>query len=87
MNSFRMTSVNKAFKKFDKSGDGNITIDDLKNVYDVTKHPKFLNGEWDENQVLTKFLNSFDSSQHKDGIVRSFSNSYSTLNSIHILLL
>jgi Ca2+-binding EF-hand superfamily protein len=35
MNQKRMNLVEAAFKKMDKSGDGFITVDDLKGTYDV----------------------------------------------------
>jgi calcyphosin len=41
----------------------------LKNVYNVKKNPKYLNGELTEEQCLQKFLNSFEVGHHKDGIV------------------
>ena len=44
-------------------------MEDLKTVYNVKKNPKFLNGEWTEEQCLQKFLDSFEVGQHKDGIV------------------
>lgn len=59
----------KAFRKLDKTGDNVITIEDLKNVYNCTKHPKYLNGEWTEEQILRKFLDSFDTPDDKDGVV------------------
>ena len=32
-------------------------------------HPKYINGEWTEEQCFRKFLDSFDSPDDKDGIV------------------
>ena len=45
----------------DVSGDGVVTIEDLKGVYNVEHHPKRKSGEWTANQVLEEFLNTFDS--------------------------
>lgn len=53
----------------DKNGDGVITIEDLQGVYRVDKHPKYLSGEMTEAQIFRKFLDTFDASSHKDGIV------------------
>lgn len=59
----------QAFRKLDKTGDGVITVDDLRGVYNVRHHPKFQNGEWTEDQIFRKFLDSFDSPNDKDGKV------------------
>lgn len=69
MSNARKEVVLQAFKKLDKTGDGVITVEDLKGVYDVRKHPKYLNGEWTEDQIFRKFLDSFDSPDDKDGKV------------------
>ncbi|XP_067677499.1 calcyphosin-like protein isoform X3 [Haliotis asinina] len=66
MSKARRALIEQAFKKLDKSGDGVVTVEDLKGVYNVKKHPKYLNGEWTEDQCLRQFLDTFDS-QDKDG--------------------
>lgn len=70
MNDSRRRLINEAFMKLDKTGDGVITVEDLKGVYNVKRHPKFLNGEWTEDQILRQFLDSFDTPDQKDGTVR-----------------
>lgn len=59
----------EAFRKLDKTSDGVITIEDLRGVYNAQYHPKYRNGEWTEDQVFRKFLDSFDSPYDKDGKV------------------
>ena len=59
----------QAFRKLDKTGDGVITIEDLREVYNAKHHPKYQNGEWTEEQVFRKFLDNFDSPYDKDGVV------------------
>ncbi|WAR23281.1 CAPSL-like protein [Mya arenaria] len=78
MSNARKTLINQAFMKLDRSGDGVITVEDLKGVYNVSKHPKYLNGEWTEERCLRVFLDSFDSND-KDGKVTNdeFLNYYS----------
>lgn len=78
MSKGRKDLIHRAFEKLDKSGDGLVTVDDLKGVYNVKKHPKYINGEWSEDQVLRTFLDSFDDQQNKDGQITKdeFENYY-----------
>lgn len=69
MNQFRLDLIAKAFAKLDKNHDGEITVEDLRGVYIVKNHPKYMNGEWSEDQVLRQFLDCFDYGKHKDGKV------------------
>ena len=47
-------------------------MDDLRGVYVVKSHPKYMNGEWNEEQILRHFLDCFDYGIHKDGVVSTF---------------
>ena len=69
MNRHRLELVHKAFRKMDKTGDGQITSDDLKGVYSAHQHPKYKSGEWSEDDVFKNFLNSFNGPD-TDGVVR-----------------
>lgn len=77
MSQARRSLIHQAFKKLDKTGDNVVTIEDLRGVYSAKKHPKYLSGEWTEDQVLRQFLDSFDS-QDKDGRItdEEFQNYY-----------
>lgn len=66
----RKEVVMQAFRKLDKTGDGVITIEDLRGVYNAKCHPKYQNGEWSEDQVFRTFLDNFDSPYDKDGKVK-----------------
>ncbi|XP_064625667.1 calcyphosin-like protein isoform X1 [Lineus longissimus] len=69
MSQARKSIINRAFDKLDKTGDGVVTVEDLKGVYNVKHNPKYLNGEMDEDQILTEFLNRFDTPNEADGKV------------------
>ncbi|XP_064605115.1 calcyphosin-like protein isoform X1 [Liolophura sinensis] len=85
MSGARKALIIQAFTKLDKTGDGFITTEDLKGVYNVKKHPKYLNGEWSEEQCLRQFLDVFDTVNNKDGKVtpEEFMNYYAGV-SAHI---
>ncbi|XP_068127267.1 calcyphosin [Hyperolius riggenbachi] len=79
MSSARRQVILEAFHKMDKTGDGVITVEDLKGVYNPKCHQKYQNGEWNERQVFQHFLDNFDSPNNKDGqvTVEEFLNYYS----------
>ncbi|EDV22332.1 uncharacterized protein TRIADDRAFT_58829 [Trichoplax adhaerens] len=60
MNPRRLRLVEMAFNKMDRTGDGVITIKDMKRVYRATGHPKFKNGEWSEADVFRAYLANFE---------------------------
>lgn len=68
MSQAREAVIAAAFAKLDRSGDGVVTVDDLRGVYSGRAHPKVRSGEWTEEEVLRRFLDNFDSSE-KDGQV------------------
>ncbi|NXC84531.1 CAPSL protein, partial [Cercotrichas coryphoeus] len=94
MSNARKEVVMQAFRKLDKTGDGVITIDDLRGVYNGKYHPKYLNGDWTEDQVFRAFLDNFDSRYNKDGKVTTdeFMNYYSGVSAsidtdVHFILM
>jgi WD40 repeat protein/Ca2+-binding EF-hand superfamily protein len=60
--------VMKAFALMDKTGDGEITVDDLAGVYDCSLMPDVISGKITETEALRAMLNAFDQGE-KDGIV------------------
>ncbi|XP_064386901.1 calcyphosin-like protein [Halichondria panicea] len=82
MSNSRKDIVMKAFRKLDKTGDGIVTIEDLRGVYNAKEHSKFRNGVWTEEQVFMDFLKRFDSPDDPDGKVTSeeFMSYYSGLS-------
>ena len=69
MTKSRKKLVIEAFRKLDKNSDGHVTTDDLKGVYNVKKHPKYVSGEWSEDKCLGEFLDSFEVRGNQDGQV------------------
>jgi len=44
MNTERQEVVDQAFAKFDKDESGVVTSEDLRGVYDCSRHPKVISG-------------------------------------------
>ncbi|KAK7069238.1 hypothetical protein SK128_001996 [Halocaridina rubra] len=82
MNSSRKAAVEAAFKHIDKTGDGTVSLEDLKGVYHAKDHPKVVKGEATEDEILKKFLNIFETGSSVDGKVtkKEFFDYYSTLS-------
>lgn len=82
MSAPRKTAVENVFKHLDKTGDGVVTVEDLKGVYSAKNHPKVLKKEVTEEQLLKKFLNMFESNSSVDGKVtkKEFLDYYSGLS-------
>jgi len=81
MSDTRIDLINTAFDKMDKTGDGVITMEDLKGVYNCKKHKKYISGEWTEAEVFKHFLKTFESTPGDtvDGKItrNEFTNYYS----------
>ena len=67
MNDFRKDFVRTAYKLLDKDGSGIVTLDEVSSLYDVSKHPKVLDGSWTEAKALTEFMKQWD--QDGDSII------------------
>lgn len=60
MNATRKAIVLKVFKRLDKDGLGSIDIEDIKDIYDASKHPDVLSRKKTEDEILTEFLDTFE---------------------------
>jgi Ca2+-binding EF-hand superfamily protein len=60
MNDKRINLIKLAFKKLDKSGDGVVTIDDIRGVYSAKLHPDVKAGKKTEDEILFEFLDTFE---------------------------
>lgn len=81
----RIEVINQAFDKLDAIKDEVLRMEDLKIVYSTNarQHPKFVSGEWTEEQVLRNFLDSIDTPGNPDGKVtrEEFMNYYAGVSS------
>lgn len=69
MSQTRVKVIKEAFMKMDKTGDGVITSEDLKQSYCVRSHPRYQSGEETEEQIFKKFLANFEKENSRDGKV------------------
>lgn len=69
MNQMRIALIEKAYAKLDKNGDGEITIEDLQDVYNFKYHPDFLNGNKTEQKLSEEMIRKFENSNSIDGKV------------------
>ncbi|CAL4122093.1 unnamed protein product [Meganyctiphanes norvegica] len=67
MNEKRMKLVEMAYDKMDRTDDGIVNLADLRGVYSVRQHPKYLSGELDEDQILKMYIAKFEGSTSTDG--------------------
>ena len=79
----RVNMVKKAFAILDTDGSGQIKVNDIDGIYDVSMNPEFLEGKKTKNEILTEFLNNFDGARgNNDGVVtwNEFYDYYSDLS-------
>jgi len=60
MNPARKRIVAQAYNKLDKDRSGYIDINDIKGVYNASKHPDVIQGKKTEEQILLEFLETFE---------------------------
>lgn len=72
MSQSRIRVIEEAFKKLDKSGDGIITVEDLRSVYNVKSNPLYISGEETEEGILKRFLANFEQDNADGKVFCSF---------------
>ena len=60
MTSFRKKLVLQAFNKIDKDRSGAVDINDIKGVYNASRHPDVISGKKTEEDILLEFLETFE---------------------------
>lgn len=50
----------------DKDNSGFITVCDIKNIYDVSQNPEFLEGQKTKEEILLEFLDNFEGARGND---------------------
>ena len=56
----RLALVRKAFQKLDRDGSGIVDINDIRDVYNASKHPDVISGKKTESQIFNEFLETFE---------------------------
>lgn len=85
----RKTVIDAAFKRLDRDGSGAIDIADVRDFYDVSRHPQVLSGQMSPHDAHQKFLSQFEADEYGqpktvfDGVVtyEEFCNYYAGVSS------
>lgn len=68
MSAKRLALVKLAYQKLDVSGDGQVTTQDIKSLYDVSQNPEVISGKITPAQAFAKFMKQWETDK-VDGIV------------------
>ena len=68
LNDRRLDMVHQAYRVLDKDGSGQVTLDDIKLAYDVSFHPDFQSGRKTADEVLSDFMQVWETHK-RDHIV------------------
>lgn len=60
MNEFRKNLIIEAFKKMDRDGSGELTLNDIQGVFNAKFHPDVKSKKKTETEVLNEFLETFE---------------------------
>jgi Ca2+-binding EF-hand superfamily protein len=68
MNSARLSWINAAYDKLDKNKDGQVTLDDIAKIIDISTFPEVVNGSKTPKEVYMQYMSCWET-QKVDGIV------------------
>lgn len=68
LNQSRLDLIRKAYNKLDANKDGEVTLDDIARLYDVSYHPDVQSGRITPEQAYKQFMSLWDT-QIADGII------------------
>ena len=68
LNENRLGFIRQAYQKLDVNGDGQVTLDDIARIYDVSQHPDVIDGKKTPEEAYREFMSMWDT-QVADGIV------------------
>ena len=77
----RKLVIDQAYDKLDRNSDGQVTVQDLQDMYDVSTDRRVQEGQCTAEECLSEFLSLWDT-QEKDGIVsrKEFQDYYADLS-------
>jgi len=78
----RQKVIDEAFNKIAKTGEGVVSLDELKHIYNVKTQTPYLTGEQSEEKMLKEFMVNFEEGAAEDGMLthEEFVNYYSALS-------
>merc|ERR1711998_717915 len=68
MSERRLKFINMAYDLLDKDGSGVVTKSDIAVAYDCSEHPEVIAGTMTEDEVITEFMEQWET-QEADGII------------------
>jgi|UniRef100_A0A7S4CNR2 Ca2+-binding EF-hand superfamily protein len=76
----RRALVLQAYRLLDENCDGSVTLGDIQNLYDTSKHPEVLAGEKTAKEVLQDFTAGWDKNQDNQITEREFCDYYNDIS-------
>ena len=68
INASREQWIKKAYNKLDVTLDGQVTVEDIAQIYDASQHPEVIEGKKSEEQIFKEFMQQWDTKQ-RDGVI------------------